>query len=429
MKLKKSILFALSLFSILTLVACDDDSSVGVSEDKYNEQVNQYNDLVKKYNETVSSGADTSKTMTNYMASILNLDDKMKEVSSAYFGIKENSACSSFSDFNTKKANALKQIVSIESDNLSLVQTLRKNAEHLYKQEKSQAIELLNVSILFHKQLSGFRSILDNMETDITLKSPKACNISVEKEIQLSQKETEILDRMSSGTANAIYRHNGSTQVQSGRSGILEYARNSGFDNRTASQNLDIAELSNGVLGMATSSAELTDIMVDQLAIFKNKMNANTDHLELALIIDYSGSMSNNINEVITNLIKLNKGLEAVKNSGRKVKIAIVTFGAPGSEKIDLDFTDNLTEVDRVLRVLLAKFSSNNHSTDPGEASYHGLTKALSGLKWNSSNREIILVTDEPSYEASTGMTTYINNAKALLANTAINPIIVKLNN
>ncbi len=421
-KLPVLLIASLTMF----LAACDDDSSSGVNEDTYNEQVSQYNDLVKKYNDLTTNGTVVDKNISSYIAGIKSLDSKMKLVSDSYFTLNSKSSCNAFTAFTANKKTALNEIIEAEEAGLLSVQTLRDNAKLVYQAETSQRAELLKVTLGISKQLTGFRSILSNMESVALSLSQESCPSAVEKNIEITARETAILQNVSQGSSNAIYRSNGSTHVQSGKDNILSYATSKGFSRDTVIQNLSMAEETNGVLGIANSSTELSDVMVDQVSVLKSKMNTNADNLELALVIDYSGSMSNNISEVISNLIKLNANFKAIKQSGRTVRIAVVTFGEPGREAIDLAFTEDLNKVDATLRNLLNRFSQSQHSIDPGEASYHGLNMAVKKLDWKSLNREIILITDEPSYEVSTGMNQMINDVKQGLAKISVNPIIVR---
>ena len=110
--------------------------------------------------------------------------------------------------------------------------------------------------------------------------------------------------------------------------------------------------------------------------------------------------MSNDIDGVDQGLVEITESLKAIrKNSGRSVKVGISTFGAPGRENLELPLEGNLVVVGDKLKELLKNYSILTHSTDPGEASYHGLKLVADKFEWHSRNRMVILITDEEAYE------------------------------
>jgi len=122
--------------------------------------------------------------------------------------------------------------------------------------------------------------------------------------------------------------------------------------------------------------------------------------LELAFVIDSSLSMADDMQGVIDGLVDISQSLQAVRNSGRAVKIGIVLFGKRPFEHVALDFTSDMNVVETKLKQILEEYIAGKKSTqDPGEDCYHGLCKTAEGLSWRSSNRMAVVITDEPANE------------------------------
>ena len=144
------------------------------------------------------------------------------------------------------------------------------------------------------------------------------------------------------------------------------------------------------------------------------------------LVLDYSGSMSNNIVSLIEGLGIFITSLQNVKDSGRAVKIGVVTFNVPNNSQIQLDLRSDSNSILSKLEQLLTDYQANATSIFPGEASYYGILKAKD-LNWRSQNRQIIVITDEESHLLATGQTQKVTDIQTQMAGFNIYPVIVRL--
>ena len=121
--------------------------------------------------------------------------------------------------------------------------------------------------------------------------------------------------------------------------------------------------------------------------------------------------------------------LQNVLLSGRAVKVGIVIFNVPGNSQIASQLTSDLQHIRRVLKDLLDRYHQDVKSIDPGESSYLGIRKAKD-LNWQSQNRQVIVITDEPSHLLSTGQHTEVQTIQdEMKEEFNIYPIIVRLCN
>lgn len=429
----------------------DEHTSYDYSSDSYRELLKKYNDLVEKSNTTKDRSYNLQVASTDENKFLLLVDERLtKFTAEAERFQSEFLAAGRLSP--TSRAAADAQLARVESEQRSVIQAindlekqllkeldaLTANVDSVYRYPEVQKAHLraLKADVVARgNQLTGIRSLLNQHAaslrsryeislTAVNLPAPAAPT----RRIELRQEET----RIATVTPNqGIYRDSTNTvQTLNTERAIIEYATRNGFRSDAATDGLKMSSTTGGILAFAEDKDKLPKAIEDMISHMKAKMNANSDDLELALAIDYSGSMSDDIEGVIKGLKDIVTSLENIRVVGRSVKIGIVTFGAAGREKVDLAFTANLTEVQTTLDRLLSDYSRNTHSTDPGEASYHGLNLAVSGLAWSSRNRMAIAITDEPSWELRTGNQTYVDQVQAALRRngiqTSIYTIIVK---
>jgi hypothetical protein len=181
-------------------------------------------------------------------------------------------------------------------------------------------------------------------------------------------------------------------------------ASNMGFDYQAATNMFDMSAKTGG-LATYSRAQDLGTSITQILANIKQKVQSNSDDLELVFALDYSGSMSDDIEGVIAGLKDITNSLAAFSSAHRQVRIGIVTFGLRYKEKRELDLEPNLVIVANKLAFLLDEYLHNpnaSNSDDPGEVSYHGLNVVAEQMSWRSRNRMAILITDEPATEIVT---------------------------
>lgn len=245
---------------------------------------------------------------------------------------------------------------------------------------------------------------------------PEETEIPDELRIRLGEEEQEFA-QVEIGRA-AVRNSAGQVLQLNTTEEAVEYASRNGYDTRATEDMWQVSAKTGGVLSFASNKEELSGSILDHLGHMKNRMNANRGNLDLAFVLDYSGSMSDDIQSVIDSLEDITRSLDRVVDSWRTARVAIVTFGQPGRELVNLNFTTDMNQVLAKLQELREGFSSGNHSVDPGEACYHGIHCSATQLNWSAENRMSLVITDEPSYEARTNDQAKIDTAlKAMKSN------------
>jgi hypothetical protein len=389
----------------------------------------QYNKLVQKYNSLKDDAYASDLASRNEAEAMMELDQAVKQF------------LSTRSDSDFKSANT--KLKKVED---SLIQQLKaiQDTNSLYKYEHTQTSHAAGLQASYiarGEALDGIRRLLVDaykpeapsvarqgptaqMGPPVVAKiePPLTAQMGIPNRVELTPQE-KITGNLNRGGGVSLDR-SGNVHTFNSRSEVMDEARRLQLDSEAVEDNYDMAARTGGLVGLAPSENDLSATMVNVFGHIKANINSNMDDLELGLVLDYSGSMSNKISNVIENLGKIVASLDAVRQSGRNVKIGIVTFGAPGRELVNLPLTANMVAVQAKLKDLLDRYPNEQHSVDPGESSYHGLAKAASGLAWSSKNRKIILVTDEPSYEVRTGDKSYVANAEAALKSQGIQTTI-----
>lgn len=406
----------------------------------------EYDALVEKYNNLMTTSHSLQLQSEKEEKEVQELDDLLGEFSKtakdlrgtfAYLSDITESSQADRAIRYTQELSALTlqintRIARLERVILDEMNALYSNAAHVYKYANSQRADIQSERTRLNKKtrvLQGLWNLVNDdrnallVETNTRLQAAAAkSKVTVPAvssrlpEIKLSQRDEEIKNSVDNysfgivrGSGNRIESFTNAVDVE-------RYASKNGFSAVAARDAFDMAAKTKGMMAFSRGNQQLPPAINDMVSHFKPSMNANGDDLELAFLIDYSGSMSDDIEAVINGLLDIVKEMENIKAAGRNVKIGIVTFGDPGKEKVDLDLTSNLTKVSQTLRALLANYSSNQHSADPGEASYHGMTLAADKLTWLSKNRMSVVITDEESYEVHTGQTSYVRDTMEKLS-------------
>jgi hypothetical protein len=255
---------------------------------------------------------------------------------------------------------------------------------------------------------------------EITLPEPT-------KKIEMSAAESKASKAIGESAATARDA-NGNLQSFKSKDEVVNFAQSNHFDLQATETYFDLTQSTGGRIAFAKGADQVGDRIIDMLTHMKADLAKGSDDLELVLGIDISQSMDNDISDVITKLKELVVSLDAIKKSGRKVKVGIVTFGlssqtpqGKNSQKntatsMRVPLTENLIQIGNSLQSILTNWTSVRHSDDPGEASYEGLSNAAKLFSSKSGvQKKIIVVTDEGSKEVAEGWTDYINSVNAEL--------------
>lgn len=423
---------AVATFAIVALMGCSVETkqpqSSGVSEEKYNE-------LVRNYNSTVSSAHALQLNSSELNDKLIELDRSIVDFNSDIKANETLTVCypANLAAFRKKYENVIAIIHQLEVLTRQQYIKLISNADNVFQSPAAQKQYLETQRGNFAIQgnsLDGIRTLVTNaylaaVKADLAkyTGAVQSCATStaarpvVEKQIELTSEETIVSQTTSNG---GFYRQNGKVVVLNSAQAVEQNAISLGLSSQAARSSFQMSNSTGGVVGLAKSSDDLAQTIQDMFGHIKAQINSNTDDLEVVFAIDYSGSMSDDIRSVITNLTKITQSLVAVQKSGRNVKIGITTFGLIGRESVNLNLTSDLSQVSIVLKDLLDNYDREQHSDDPGEGSYSGLRLAADRIVWSSQNRKIILITDEPSKEIEMKMDTVINQAQAALKRNSV---------
>jgi hypothetical protein len=419
-----------------------------------------YNQLVDKYNALLTTSGDLQKRSVEEESELGGLNLKLENFAAQIESL--NSRYLSKNTLTQAESGELKtQVVQVqqtqreiyssltdlESALLKQATAINANGANVYKdadfaksmRDLSRAANGLSESIAGRSRaLNGIRKLVDTQVASINQQwnriqivagQPATTLGTPRPSIALTEKDKEVVKSVSSGNAGFV-RKGGSVTSLAKESDVTAYAAAQGYQTSAASDAYKIAFAGGGLVSFASDPKEIPQAINDMVAHIKPSLNRNLDDLEIAFVIDYSGSMSDDIDAVVAGLTDIVEGFKNVKVSGRNVKIALVLFGEPGRETVELNLTGDMVKVSNELARIRREFGSRQHSTNPGEASYHGLAITASKVAWTSKNRMAILITDEPSSELQNGETAYVqgvvNALKATGVDTSIYTIVVK---
>ncbi len=407
-------------------VGCkDDNKDDSASVSRYNELVAEHNALVERSNSTVTGAWEASNKFVDYVRASDSMNEALKVFSDnvlLYIDFSDQGKMDQFESmreqFETGNARIMAaQVLLIEQFN-----ELYDVAPALYRNDEAY-LDRLNIQSRNSDLLHGV-SNQHQVLWEIVTRHYNEAGGQAENRIVLNQQEAVVA---TVETGGGITISNGQAITYSNAE-FRRQAQAAGFETSVIDDSQTMASTMNGVVGMACADDNLIEVLNNLVAHMKNRANQNTDDLEIVLAIDYSGSMSNNIRTVMNELSSFVSSLSNVTNAGRNVRIGISTFGEPHKEKIDLDLTTNINQVQTKLAELLNRFDRDNHSVNPGEASYYGLAKT-SEMSWASQNRQTIVITDEPSYSLQIRDQNYIDSVQNRMANIGVYPLMVRICN
>lgn len=435
-------MFLRTLLTLLAvaLVGC----AIPVTPPANTGSVDDYNRLVERYNHLLSLASaahlqaevevleleDLDRTLFAYAESAKAVSAAADELVRPGTTPAPDALVKQVQKMATLHQTALTKISTLEQKILGLWDKLSETAPILYQQGEAKQNELVAQKRRYERLggvLTGIRNLLlqDN-ELSIAYAKTRAAEyaratgkpapeISLIPKIVPTARDTEVASNVGSNLGFAR-SPNGTLIPLADAKSVADFARNNGYSVKAAEDGIALSSKTGGRLSFAKDANSLPSSISDTISHFKQQLNANAGALEIAFVIDYSGSMHDDIQGVIKGLLSIVKELENVKRTGRDVRIGIVTFGEPKKELVEQDLTNDMVKTAATLERLLSEYRTKNHSTDPGEASYHGMALAAKALSWKSENRMSIVITDEESYELRTGMTQFVDDTLASLA-------------
>ncbi len=436
---------------VLGMAAC---GKVGKSDTQsYNQLVDKYNDLLASSGELQKQSVEEESELASLNLKLEAFAAQMETLNSRYLSKNALTPAESAAlkaevvQVQKTQSEIYSTLTSLESVVLKQATAINSNGENVYKDAAfSKAVRDLNRTANGLSEgiagrsrvLNGIRKLVDTQVASIDQQwgriqvvagNPATTLGSPRPSIALTEKDTQVVKNVGSGNAGFV-RKGGSVSSLAKETDVVAYAQAQGYDTRAAGDAYKIASNGGGLVSFASDPSEIPQAINDMVAHIKPSLNRNLDDLELAFVVDYSGSMSDDITAVVAGLTDIVDGFKNVKVSGRNVKIALVLFGMPGRETVELNLTGDMVKVSNELARIRNEFQDKNHNTDPGEASYHGLEITASKVAWTSKNRMAILITDEPSSELQNGQTKYVDGVlsslKAAGVETSIYTIVVK---
>lgn len=404
----------------------------------------QYTEMVNKYNALLSTSYQSQLKAESEQKELQELDSALKTFSDDADEVRRLAAKMTVANPDPGVTAALKEldsalysvntrIVSLESDVLAEYTALINNSVNVYEKaslnqnrltkDKSRIASKARVLEGLHSLVNGDRAGLyaevqfrmAAIKVTLGNATPRIPTPEV-PQIKFTERDNEVRTQVQRGSSGFARSADNSLQSFSDVESVAAFAQQNSFDVSAARQGAELAGKTGGMVSFAGERKQLPSAISDSVSQFKPQMNFNTDDLELAFLIDYSGSMSDDIEAVINGLVDIVKEMENLKVAGRRVKIGIVTFGLIGREKVNLDLTSDLTKVRDTLTTLLQRYGAETHSDGPGEGSYHGIRLAAEKLSWSSRNRMSIVITDETAKEVDIGDNDYVNGTLSALA-------------
>lgn len=446
----------LGLTTLCLLTSCAKD---GPSNTLSTKAITEYNQVVEKYNALLNSSHPLQTHAESELLSLEALDRSFQELAASAAAV-ENSARSlpattsisaersletGLAEFSVRKSQALRQIADLETKMLALYTKLLANSDNVYlHKEVNKALlegRKKNLEAL-QNTLSGIRAVVGSVEqltyayTDnqvtayeaVTGKTARASLKNLKRSTIIpSQRDSEVATTVKPGDAGFYRTADGRLVRASDANELVREATRHGISGTAVAHGYEISRQTGGTISFAVSNDALPTAISDALSHFKQTLNPNAGALEIAFVVDYSGSMSDDIAAVIKGLHAIVAELANVKHAGLEVRIGIVTFGNPGQEKVEQTLSADLTQTAKTLDRLLSEYATKNHSTNPGEASYHGMYLAATQLAWTSPNRMSIVLTDEESFEVATQDNAYISATLKALSHQAIHNRIYTL--
>ncbi len=407
---------------------------------------NDYNELVKKYNALLGTSYRAQQESEKELLALEDLDVTLSEyaTSTGEVVMTSDRLVVQLSDITATALEAqvkvttelhrraVNKLTALEQQILVLWSGLADNAALVYQLGDAKKNELLEKKRRYERlssTLSGIRSLLTQDQKTILayahsksqvyarLTGNKAPMVQSIPQIVPTARDQEVAAAVGAKDSGWVRDTTGKLLPLSDAKAVTEYATRNGFSVQAAEDGVILSSKTGGSVGFSKTAASLPVSISDSISHFKQQLNKNSDALEIAFIVDYSGSMADDIQGVIDGLLSIVTELENVKKAGRDIRIAIVTFGEPKRELVEQDFTNDMVKTGTTLKRLLAEYAKKNHSTNPGEASFHGMALAAKGLSWKGANRMSIVITDEESYELRTGMTQFVDDTLKALAN------------
>lgn len=384
---------------------------------RYNELKDSTNALKEKYNTLLDSGYGLDYTSQQEVKLLLDLDKKLEEFSEGtneFFKgvlVKDSIVASDrpttdgyFATVEKRQNEVLAIVERLELNLLFEMTALDKNSTHVYENPETQQAKIQELRDAFSakgSKLAGFKSLVLSHVEHLRIRYAaiiKASNLPAAPVARPVVLRAEEKPAAAVPPSQGFVKDNGGKiEILKDEAAVTQYARQNGFDGSAASAGYKMSSATGGLVTFAADEKKFTQAAIDVFSHVKTKMSTNADGLEVVFVLDYSGSMQNKIKGTIDGLVAIVKSLENIKDRGYKV--GIVTFGKPGKELLNLQPTENLTKVVETLQNLLTEYPDKTHSTDPGEASYHGLKKVADEVNWKSKNRMAIVITDEPAWE------------------------------
>ena len=170
----------------------------------------------------------------------------------------------------------------------------------------------------------------------------------------------------------------------------------SGYNQEAVQAFLPLAKSTGGIMGLSPSSKDLP--FVFERISGHILQTASKKPVDIALVLDTTASMHDDIEQVKENLIQF---VKQVKAEGENIRIALMQYRDSVDtflSHIDIDLTSDLSKIEKALREIQVKGGG-----DTPEAALDALLVAKDKLSWTKErkNRFVILISDAPPHETT----------------------------
>lgn len=382
----------LSAVVVTGVVGCELTEET-VTVDKHNKLVRDYNDLVERYNNQTGRNVDMDRRvmlasrriesldllMASYTASLLKADLHLVE-----------GECSEASE--VLRIEVRETLDEINNSANELAQGTMTDALDAMMEDMSSYREEIREA-----QRVRIQAVRDDIQAGMTGTKLHArySMTTLQNRIADQCEEEEVvapvISEIESGSVVTV-DESGSREIISSDALRSEY---SGTYNVAAYEHFSsIAELSGGFVGFSPT-AELFSNTVD--VVLESILAAAGDETDVAIVLDTTSSMHDDIDNVKNNMGRLIEELE-VRAADIGLRLSLVLYRDAGDEylvQIPLNFTSNISDVDAAIQSVTVDGGGNIP-----EAVNDALLQALNSLTWrDGAKRNVVLIGDAPGHE------------------------------
>jgi Mg-chelatase subunit ChlD len=397
------------------------------------ETVTKYNELVERFNFLIQNGVekDTILIKTQDELEAIGADyEKQAELRQRITGFLNAGDCTSASPLVDKQYRSANSALQTKISTLmqgswnQAFKVIRKGIAENYNDLGEASMELrltLNEMTQPHA-LTGMKKDLEFSFNQMVELYNKACTTPSTRAVTPAAAVAPT--PKADPTKIVVADGSGKTKSVDRESMKKEYS--GAFSEGAFNQFAALADASGGNFAYSSSSAQLPTI-ID--GIFASIEKRSEYRLDVAIVLDVTSSMKDDIEAVKTNLLALKKRLEVLKDR-KDLQVGIVLYadrGDPFIADIFLQMTSDLAAFERSVKAVRLYDGG-----DVDEAVADAIDLAQRDLRWRSgAGKSLILIGDAPGHSHTVGsgparsLTEITKKLKDMPADLLIYPILV----